>query len=122
LEAFPNFPQWLQEALVAYLARGLDINNEIEVHNMSISPTPMAKAYKSIIAYGNHFRATTWPRTTNMVMYNLSMLGEFEHTPSPMRTNPNSAHEQVSYIGECKEILKLDYGATRVPIILCSWV
>lgn len=121
LEAFPNFPQWLQEVLVAYPTRGFNINNEFEVHNMSVPPTPVAKAYKSIIAYDNHFRATTWLGTTNMVTYNSGVLREFKHTPSPTRTNPNSAHEHT-YIGECKEILKLNYGATRVPILLCSWV
>jgi hypothetical protein len=57
-----------------------------------------------------------------MATYNSSMLREFEHTPSPIRTNPNPAHEQVTYIGECKKILKLYYGATKVPILLCSWV
>jgi hypothetical protein len=112
----------LQKALVAYPAEGLSITNEIEVHDMSVLPALVAKAYKTIIAYGNHFRVTTWPGTTNMVTYDSGVLGEFEHTPSPTRTNPNPTHEQVTCVGECKEILKLDYEATRVPILLCSWV
>lgn len=36
--------------------------------------------------------------------------------------NPNPICQIVSYIKECKEILQLDYGLTKVLVLLCSWV
>jgi hypothetical protein len=72
---------------------GPNTNHEVEVHDLLVPPTFVAKAYKNIAAYGNHFRATTWLGIANMVTYDLGMLGEFEHTPSPTRTNPNPTLE-----------------------------
>jgi hypothetical protein len=36
--------------------------------------------------------------------------------------NSTLTPEYVIYIGECKEILELDYNVTKVPMLLCSWV
>jgi hypothetical protein len=83
----------LQKDLIAYPAGGPSIDNEVEVHDLLVPLAFVAKDYKIIVAYGNHFRATTWPGTTNMVMYNSCVLGEFEHTLSPTKTNPNLALE-----------------------------
>jgi hypothetical protein len=49
------------------------------------------------------------------------------------RTNLNTHHVSlglppilqtnwVNYVRECKEILELDYGVTKVPVLLYSWV
>lgn len=28
----------------------------------------------------------------------------------------------ICYVGECIEILELDYGGAKVAVLLCSWV
>lgn len=57
-----------------------------------------------------------------MVTYDFGVMGEFEHTPPITLENPNPKVELVTYIGECKEILKLYYGLTKVIMLLCFWV
>jgi hypothetical protein len=57
-----------------------------------------------------------------MATYNLGVVGEFEHTPCVTKATYNPIIIQVNYVGECKEILELDYGLTKAPIVLCSWV
>ncbi len=57
-----------------------------------------------------------------MVTYDCGVIGEFEHTPPIMKENQNPQVVIVCYIGECKEILELDYGGIEMAILLCSWV
>jgi len=73
-------------------------------------------------SYGYHFRDLVWPRILSMVTYNCGVLGEFEHTPPIMEENQNPQVVIVRYIRECKEILELNYGGTKVVVLLCSWV
>jgi hypothetical protein len=82
----------------------------------------MAKSYKGIAKYGNHLRAIAWLRTSNMITYDLGVIGEFEHTSFALRGNPTPTLEQICYIGECKKILELDYGLAKVIVLLYSWV
>jgi hypothetical protein len=78
----------------------------------------MAKSYKEIVTYGNHFRVIAWPRVSNMVAYDLGVIGEFKHTSSTLRGNPTPTPEWICYIGECKDIFELDYGLAKVTTIL----
>jgi hypothetical protein len=82
----------------------------------------LTKSYKNMVAFGNHFKATTWSSVNNMVTYDYGVLGVFERTQPITRDNPNQISEFVTYTRECQEILILDYGMTKVPMLLCSWV
>jgi hypothetical protein len=39
-----------------------------------------------------------------------------------MEENQNPQAVAICYTWECKEILELDYGGTKVVVLLCSWV
>ncbi len=95
--------------------------NLFELLDLSIPSSLIAESYKSMVAYGNHFRALVWLGTLSMVTYDCGVLGEFEHTP-PITKNQIPQVMTICYIGECKEILELDYGGTKVVVLLCSWV
>ncbi len=49
-----------------------------------------------------------------MAIYNSWVIGEFEHTPRVTRATPNPTTIWVNYVGECKEVLELDYGVMKV--------
>jgi hypothetical protein len=53
-----------------------------------------------------------------MATYNSGVVGEFEHTPCVTKPTRNAETIRVSYVGECKEIWELDYGVTKLPILL----
>jgi hypothetical protein len=57
-----------------------------------------------------------------MVTYDLGVLGEFEHFLVATRDNPHPSSESIDYVGECSENLQLNYGHTKVAVLLCSWV
>lgn len=102
---------------------GVDgVENEIEIQNLSCPPSTMAKSYRNMAAYGNHFRIMSWLGANSMVTYDCGVLGQFEHTQPITWDNPKPIMESMTYIGECQEIIELDYGMTKVPILLCSWV
>jgi hypothetical protein len=57
-----------------------------------------------------------------MVTYDYGVLGVFERTQPITRDIPNQISEFVIYARKCQKILELDYGMTKMPMLLCSWV
>lgn len=92
------------------------------MYDFSIPPALVAKLYKNMSTYSNHFRVALWPKASNMATYDSRVVGEFEHTPCVNRATHNHVTIWVNYVRECKEILELDYGVTKVLILLYSWV
>jgi hypothetical protein len=65
----------------------------------------MAKSFRNIATYGNHFKATTWANASSMVIYNYGIMGQFEHTPPIVTNKQNHGFELKVYVGKCNEIL-----------------
>jgi len=78
LEAFPNFPAWLIE-VVARLGDDPIIETNVEMQYLLITPSLIARSYKSMATFGNHFWVVAWLATSNMVTYDFGVMGEFEH-------------------------------------------
>ncbi len=95
--------------------------NEVELQNLPI-PAFVTQSFKSMQAYGNYLRNVDWHAVGGMITYDSSMLGEFEHPLATTQNNPHLCFELISYRGECKEIRQLDYGPTKMAMLLCSWV
>jgi hypothetical protein len=57
-----------------------------------------------------------------MVTYDFQVARQFEHMPLVTRENQHPTPQIVQYIGECREILELDYDLIVFPILLCYWV
>jgi hypothetical protein len=72
-EVVPTFPEWVQVVVDGYTWR-LEKGNAQKLHDLSIPPTFIARSYKSLAAYDNHFRPTSWPNTNTMVIYNLGVM------------------------------------------------
>jgi hypothetical protein len=83
------------------------------MYDLSIPLTFVAKSYRNMLAYDNHFRVVLWPKANNMAKYDLRVIGEFEHTPCVTKSTPNPVIIWVNYVKEYKEILELDYGVTK---------
>ncbi len=86
MEAFPSFQVWLQKNTKS--SNGDPTNEKhFELQDSCIPPSLIAKSYKSMVAYGNHFKATTWLATCSMVIYDSGVMAEFEHTPTSIHDN-----------------------------------
>jgi hypothetical protein len=44
-------------------------------------PTLVAKLYRNMLAYDNHFRAALWLVANNMATYDSGVVAKYEHTP-----------------------------------------
>jgi hypothetical protein len=122
VEAFPGFQVWLQKNTKSSNGDPPD-DKHFELQDLCLPPSFITKSYKSIAAYGNHFRATTWLAIGSMVIYDSRVMAEFEHTPTNTHDNWNPQLEILHYVGGCKKILEVDYGfETKVHVLLCFWI
>jgi hypothetical protein len=87
-KVFPNFQEWTKTTLTAN-TKGQLVENAHELWDMLIPSAFIARSYKSIMAYGNHYRIVAWPNTNNMVTYDFGVTGEFAHnTYYPKKSKP----------------------------------
>jgi len=90
-----------------------------ELWDISTPPTLMAKSCQSKTMYGNHFKVGACISTNSMATYDLGIMDQFEHTPPTTMENQNHGSELKVYVGECNEILELDYEVIKVNVLLC---
>jgi hypothetical protein len=62
-------------------------NTKVQI--LSIPPSLIARSYKSMATFGNHFQVAAWPTTSSMVTYDYGVIGEFAHTPPITHDNRN---------------------------------
>ncbi len=95
-----NFPKWLQEVVGRESGESAN-ENWGEVWDISTLLSVLAKAYKNIVAYENHFKATSWSSNCSMVTFDCGVMNQFERTPPMTKENPNPEAEPIYYVGEC---------------------
>ena len=80
-------------------------------------PSQKATRYTRMRAFGNHFRVED-SQSALMETYDSGVAVIFE-----MPTRDSQSEVSLNYVGVLQDILKLDYGPLRTPIILfrCEW-
>ncbi len=97
----------------------MKICGNYEISQLSLVSWP---SHWNILTYGNHFRTAAWASISSMVIYDYSVMGQFEHTPPIAMENPNHGSKLKVYVGKYTKISELDYGVIKVNVLLCSWV
>jgi hypothetical protein len=110
------FPEWIRE----YAQReALDVTNPDDMDRFLLCTklSHRATRYARMKAFGNHFRAEDLA-TTQMQTYDSGVASVFQ-VPGADATEVS-----VNYVGVLKDILKLDYGPVRAPVVLlrCQWL
>ena len=94
-------------------------NNIDSIERMLLVSRPSQKAtrYTRMRAFGNHFRVED-SQSALMETYDSGVAVIFE-----MPTTDSQSEVSLNYVGVLQDILKLDYGPLRTPIILfrCEW-
>ena len=118
LRLLPNFEVWL----VSAIQMAMDSSEEVapDVIDISIGPARMATSYRSMWAYGNHFRVKSAER--NLTTIDCGVVATFEQECRSGPQDQNTIMAQVEYVGWVEEILELDYGRFQVIVFLCNWV
>ena len=80
-------------------------------------PSQKATRYTRMRAFGNHFRVED-SQSALLQTYDNGIASIFE-----MPTTDSQSEVSINYVGVLQDILKLDYGPLRTPVILfrCEW-
>jgi hypothetical protein len=112
----PAFEQWVSGALRMFAA---DAPNAVDVDSLLLCTKPSQKAmrYTKMKAFGNHFRVED-EATSRMQTYDSGIASVF------VVSTEDARDVSVNYVGVLKDVLKLDYGPMREPVILlrCEWI
>ena len=112
----PIFEKWIKDAVHRH---PVDPNNADDMDRVLLfsRPSQLVTRYTRMKAYGNHFRVDDQQFATFQT-YNSGVASVFHmsSTESDLTT--------LNYVGVLKDILKLNYGPLRTPIIVfrCEWM
>lgn len=110
LRALQPFPDWLTVAVDTHLAAGSRSIDQT-TYDLSRPPSLHATAYRSMKAYGMHFRCRS-------VEASSTTMDSGVH--ATFTDDAGVATDE--YMGHVEEILELDYRRTCVVVFVCSWV
>ena len=112
----PTFEKWVK---VAVHMHPVDPSNADDMDRVLLCsrPSQVATRYTRMKAYGNHFRVDDH-QTTTLQTYDSGVASVF-HLSGTESDSPT-----LNYVGVLKDILKLNYGPLRTPIIIfrCEWM
>ena len=112
----PVFETWIRDAVHRH---PVDPNNadDMDLVLLCSRPSQLATRYTRMKAYGNHFRVED-PQSAVLQTYDSGVASVFHM--SSTETEPAT----LNYVGVLKDILKLNYGPLRTPIIIfrCEWM
>ena len=112
----PNFEKWIREAMHRH---PVDTNNadDMDLVLLCNRPSQVATRYTRMKAYGNHFQVDD-AQSATLQTYDSGVASVFHM--SSTETEPTT----LNYVGVLKDILKLNYGPLRTPIIVfrCEWM
>ena len=97
-----------------------DPNNIDDMDRILLCSRPSQKTtrYTRMRAFGNHFRVED-SQTALLQTYDSGIASIFE-----VPTTDSQSEVSLNYVGVLQDILKLDYGPLRTPVILfrCEWL
>jgi len=115
LNVLPDFPDWLHNVVQAG-----NEPFEDDVVDLSIPPRFKTRSFKSMKAYGLHFRVCD--AESNLVTVDSGVTVTCETLQRNGISDTNCISGAVTYFGKIKEILELDYGRLKSVLLLCDWV
>jgi hypothetical protein len=110
-------PEWMEIDVQEGMDAGEDI--EADVYNLSKPPCTEATAYKSMYAFGYHFRVATAEVSFKTV--DSGVAAKFEHPWRSGICDRNPMVAPVEYVGYLKEILEVNYRTLCVTVLVCRW-
>lgn len=112
----PSFEEWVK---VFMEVANVDVTSEDDMERVMLSKKPSQRAlrYLKMKSFGNHFRVED-ESTANLQTFDGGVASVFQIPCT------NATDVSVNYVGMLTDILKLDYGPLRAPVILlrCDWM
>jgi hypothetical protein len=119
LAEMQSFAEWLRIEIDARKEEGQDISEDVE--DTSRPPSLQAQRFKSMYAYGYHYRVRSAEESITKTCD--SGVAAFFRRPCRGGSRFNTVvEENVEYIGQILEIVELNYGRHCTVILVCDWV
>jgi hypothetical protein len=115
----PSFADWIRREIEARKQEGSVIPEDVEAS--SILPSLQAQRFKSMYAYGYHYRVKSAEESITKTCDS----GVAAFFCRPCRSGRRDEHlvdANLEYIGQILEIVELNYGRHCTVLLVCDWV
>ena len=119
MEELPSFPTWLEAEVQSALNEGREIPEDVQ--DSSTMPSSEAKMFKSMYAYGYHFRVKGAEQNSRITC-DLGVAAVFRQSCRSSRHDQNLVAADLEYVGQILEIVELHYRRHSVVLLVCEWV
>jgi hypothetical protein len=118
LQKLPNFAQWILEEVRREQQLGHVVDPR--VIDTARGPLAVAAAYKSMYAFGNHYRvlSSELPFKTR----DSGVAATFRQVCRNGTRDRNQVNADVEYVGHIEEILELNYRRHCLVVLACDFV
>lgn len=118
LQQLPCFADWVEEEVRRQQQSGEIVNSNIL--DTSRGPLPVAAAYKSMYAFGNHYRVLSSERPLRT--RDSGVAATFRQVCRNGTRDGNQVNADVEYVGHIEEILELNYRRHCLVVLVCDFV
>ena len=118
LRPVPGFADWVQEEVRREQQSGVAVNPN--VLDTSRGPLHVAAAYKSMFAFGNHYRVASSERPLKTC--DSGVATTFRQICRNNTRDGNQVNADVEYVGHIEEILELNYRRHCLVVLVCDFV
>jgi hypothetical protein len=121
LRPLPVFSEWIQEK-VRHEQQAVVVVDQMVVDTAlgGLGPLRVAIAYRSMYAFGNHFRVISSERTLRTC--NSGVAATFRQVCRNNTRDANQVQADVEYVGHIEEILELNYRRHCLVVLVCDFV
>ena len=119
MEELPAFATWLQEDVENAILQGVEVAEEVV--DSSKLPSPEARKFRSMYAYGQHFRVKSAEESERSTC-DSGVAVVFRQPCRAGRRDNNMVNADLEYIGQISKIVELNYGGHCTVLLVCDWV
>ena len=118
LQPLPPIAEWVQEEVRREQQEGILV--DAMVVDTARGPLPIAAAYKSMHAFGNHYRVLSSERPRKTC--DSGVAATFTQLYRNSTRDGNQVNAAVEYVGHIEEILELNYRRHCLVVLVCDFV
>ena len=119
LDTLPSFAAWFRAEIETTKEAGHAIPEDVE--DSSNKPSLQAQRFKSMYAYGYHYRVKSAEESITKTC-DFGVAAFFRRPCRSGRRDANVVDTNLEYIGQILEIVELNYGRHCTVLLVCDWV
>ena len=118
LQPLPPIAEWVQDEVRREQQEGILVDSMVV--DTARGPLPIDDAYKSMHAFGNHYRVISSERPRKAC--DSGVAATFTQLCRNSTRDGNQVNAAVEYVGHIEEILELNYRRHCIVVLVCDFV